>query len=155
MAIRVTFAEQATGIVTTTKGQWAPGSAPFERFETMRDALAAVRSYLESHPDHEAWVGSSVSSHRVVLPSGVGFCSWFDQFQRDGALAGIAIGRTFAEVIEQLGWPDACGLQMSRSPMAAIFRYGPKDVDFHFDAEGRLCLVYQDDLDDPQTILKS
>jgi hypothetical protein len=120
----------------------------------MWDALAAVRSYLESHPDHEAWVGSSVSSHRILLPSGVGFYSWFDQLERDGALAGIAIGMTYGEVVAQLGWPDDCGVQMSRSPMATIFRYGPKDVDFHFDAGGRLCLVYQDDLDDPRTLLK-
>ena len=93
MAIRVTFAEPATGIVTTPEGQRALGAAAFERFESMWEALAAVRSYLESHPDHEAWVGSSVSSHRIVLPSGVGFYSWFDQFERDGALAGIALGR--------------------------------------------------------------
>ena len=57
MPLRVSFAEQATGIVTTTAGERALGLATFERFDGMTEVMAAVRSYLETHPDHEAWVG--------------------------------------------------------------------------------------------------
>jgi hypothetical protein len=154
MPIRVSFAEQATGIVTATYGERTLGPATFERFDGMTEAMAAVRSYLEIHPDHEAWVGSSVSSHRIVLPSGIGFDTWFEQFWRDGNLGDIAVGITYGEVVTRLGWPDMCSTQLRRSPMATIFRYGPKHVDFHFDDGGRLWLVHMDDLDDPQTILK-
>ena len=155
MPIRISFAEQATGIVTTTSGERALSPSTFERFEGMTEALAAVQSYLEIHPDHEAWVGSSVSSHRIILPSGIGFDRWFDQFERDGSLGDIAVGITYGEVLTQLGWPDMCSTQLRRSPMATIFRYGPKHVDFHFEDGGRLWLVHLDDLDDPKTILKT
>jgi hypothetical protein len=153
MAVKVTCAKQSTGIVTTRGGHWALGSAPVERFETMWQALSAVRSHLELYPQHEAWVGSPLSAHLILPPAGVGFQRWYSQFQQDGTLGSIAAGMTFGEIITQLGWPDDCSAQFSRSPLATILRYGSRHVDFHFDGDGRLCLVHQDDADDPRTIL--
>ena len=152
MALQVSYAEQSTGIVTTRDGEWAQAPAPIERFETMRQALSAVRSYLELHPQHEAWVGSTVSAHRILPPVGPGFYRWFTQFEQDGILGNIAPGMTFGEIIAHLGWPDDCSVPLSRSPLATIFRYGSRHIDFHFDDGGRLCLIHQDDTDHPRTL---
>ena len=133
--------------------QRALGQATVEHFKGMTEALVAVRRYLKINPDHEAWIGSSVSSHRIILPSGIGFDRWFDQFGLDGSLGNITVGITYTEVITQLGWPDLCSTQLKRSPLAIIFLYGPKHVEFHFDDGGRLWLVQLDGLDAPKTIL--
>jgi hypothetical protein len=121
----------------------------------MQEALALAREHLELHPDHEAWIGSSVSTHRLTLPSGGGFASWMAQYKRDGSLGPVRPGLTYGEVVTMPGWPDQCSHQLKRSPMAVILRYGPGDVDFHFDDGGRLWLIHQDDCDNPETILSA
>ena len=153
MALRVIFAEQSTGIVTTRDGQWAPGTAPFERVAGMTEALSLARRYLEKHPGHEVWIGSSVSSHRIIPPDGRGFDLWIARYRADSSLGAVRAGLTYGEIIAMLGWPDDSSSQLRRSPMAVILRYQPKDVDFHFDDGGRLILIHQDDVDDPVTIL--
>ena len=153
MALRVAFAEQSTGIVTTPSGERALGVDSFQRVDGMWEALTLAREYFQQHPDHEAWIGSSVSGHRLVPPAAQTFPIWIERFRREHTTGAIRLDMTFGEVISCLGWPDDCSIQHQRSPLAVILRYQPHCTDFHFDEGGRLCLVFQDDPDDSLTIL--
>lgn len=153
MALRVAFAEQSTGIMTTPSGEWALGREAFQRVANMWDALTLVREYLQQHPDHEAWIGSSIGGHRLVPPSAQNFAVWIEAFRREHTTGAIRLGMNFGEVISLLGWPDDCSIPFQRSPFAVILRYQPHDIDFHFDEGGGLCLVFQDGQGDSLTIL--
>ena len=155
MGLRVTFAEQATGIVTNASGERCLEGSSFEKAGSFHEAIGMVRAYLELHPGHEAWVGSTVTSHRITLPAGVGFEAWLAEYEKSGCVEPVQPGMTFGEVVSHLGWPDESSLPMGRSPLSVILRYQPGDVDFHFDQGGRLWLVHRDDLDDPVTILRA
>ena len=141
MALRVTFSEQS--------------AAPFQKAASFHEAVIVVRKYLEQEPEGEAWIGSTVTSHRITLPTGQGFEAWRAEYEKSGRVEPVRLGMTFGEVVSELGWPDGCGQPMGRSPLSVILRYQPGDVDFHFDQGGRLWLVHRDDLDDPVTILRT
>ena len=153
MALRVVFAEQSTGIVTAPTGQWALGGEQFQTVDSMWDALRLARQYFEQHPDHEAWIGSTVSGHRLVPPGAQNFPAWLERLRLERTTGEIRLGMTYGDVVSCLGWPDDCSVQLRKSPLAVILRYHPHSFDFHFDDGGRLCLVFRDDPDEPQTIL--
>lgn len=153
MSIRITFAEQSTGIVTTPSGEWALGAVAFQTLDSISEAIIRARGYFKHHPDHEASIESSVTGHRLVPPVAQRFSSWIERFRLEGIIEDVCLGMTFGEVIFTLGWPDDCSMQLQRSPFAIILRYQPYCTDFHFDDNGRLCLVFQDDPEDPVTIL--
>jgi len=141
MALRVTFTEQS--------------AAPFQKAANFYEAMGMARGYLEQHPEGEVWIGSTVTSHRIRGPAGMGFEGWLAEYEKSGGTEPVQLGMTFGEVVSHLGWPDDCSEQMGRSPLSIILRYQPGDVDFHFDQGGRLWLVHRDDLDAPVTILRT
>lgn len=153
MALRVAFAEQSTSIVTTPSGERALGVESFQRVDGMWEALTLAREYFQQHPGHEAWIGSSVSGHRLVPPASHSFPAWIERFRREHTTGAIRLGMNFCEIISLLGWPDDCSVQLQRSPLAVILRYQPNNIDFHLDEGGGLCLVFQDDPDDSLAIL--
>jgi hypothetical protein len=154
MSLQISFSEQKTGIMTTPAGQRFPGPYLLQRAENMWEALGIARQYLEQHPDHEVWIGSSVDRHRIVPAAPRAFAIWQERYQREQAVGEVRLGMTYGAVVSLLGWPDNCSVQLRRSPMAVILRYQPRDIDFHFDDGGYLWLVLEDDPENPKTILK-
>lgn len=153
-SLHLTFAEQNTGFVTRPDGERANSDTHPQRFGSLAEALSAAESYLTVHRDHEAWVATAQSRHRVTLPVLGGFHEWIDSYRQYGSLGRIRLSMSFGDVIGLLGFPQRYSTRISPSPLSVIFRYLPGEIDFHFDAAGLLWLIHNDAADAGHTMLK-
>jgi|APTNR8051073442_1049403.scaffolds.fasta_scaffold03514_1 hypothetical protein len=156
MPITLSYAEQATGIVLGADGS-RELDAKMAFSESVRDlpeAIEKIEKYLVHVPDSEAWISYRENSYRVTMPAPGRFEAWFTRYSASGDTGPISIGMDLGAVISEVGFPSQVGHGLGRRGLAAIFRYSPGSVDFHFLEDGTLFLVYDDDLDDPRTILK-
>jgi hypothetical protein len=67
--------------------------------------------------------------------------SWWDQFSRTGNITPLALGMARQQLSELFGPPDdyMAGVSEHQSP---IWKYG--SLEFHFDNDGSLQLIYMD-----------
>ncbi len=69
---------------------------------------------------------------------------WWDQFSQTGNISPLALGMSRQRLAELFGEPDdhTAGASVQRSP---IWKYG--SLEFHFDDDGSLNLIYMDTAD--------
>ena len=155
MPITLTYAEQATGIVLGADGNRGLDAleAYSEKAADLPEAIEKIEAYLERIPDSEAWINYREHSYRTTIPGSGGFGDWITRYSETGDTEPIVIGMDLGAVISEIGIPAQVGHGLGHRGLGAIFRYSPGSVDFHFDADGTLFLVHDDDLDSPRTIL--
>ena len=75
------------------------------------------------------------------------FINWYIQFEASNDVAKDIFGLTREELIEYLDVPDTVGATSRKRKTPEIYKYD--ELEFHFDdqEDGRVWLIYQDDLD--------
>ena len=155
MPITLSYAEQATGIVLDAHGRRELNAKVpyFEAARDMPEAVTRLGRYLARVPSSEAWINYLELSYRVTLPDCERFGAWAKRCSETGDTGAISIGMDVGAVISELGLPALVGSGPGRQGLGAVLRYSPGLVDFHFSNDGRLFLVFDDDPDNPRTML--
>lgn len=83
------------------------------------------------------------------------FNNWWSGYERTGSISPLQLGMTRDEIRVLFGEPDDASISLRRrNPLVGIWKFG--QIEFHFDAEGRLWLIYTEQKDglSPRTIAK-
>ena len=88
-----------------------------------------------------------------MTSSSTAFIDWWAQYERTGAIIPVQLGMTRDNLRGLFGEPDATAQGFRRRPLMGIWRFG--QIEFHFDADGRLYQIYMEDEDlSPRVIAK-
>jgi hypothetical protein len=81
------------------------------------------------------------------------FSDWWSECQRTGSISPVQLGMTRDDIRSFFGEPDDTARGWRRRPLMGIWKFGV--IEFHFDTDGRLYLIYTEDEDcNPKVIAK-
>jgi hypothetical protein len=75
--------------------------------------------------------------------SSTAFETWWSEYQRTSSLGAVRLGASRDGIKSLFGEPDSIGSGFRRQPQMGIWLFGA--VEFHFDTDGRLVLIYTED----------
>jgi hypothetical protein len=85
--------------------------------------------------------------------SSTAFETWWRGYECTGSIIPIQLGMTRDEIKTFFGEPDNTARGWRRRPLMGIWKFG--QIEFHFDAGGRLYLIYTETEDlSPRVIAK-
>jgi hypothetical protein len=94
------------------------------------------------------WTGKEIMTSKSTA-----FNNWWNDYERTGLIRPVQLGMTCADIQSLFGEPEAAGKGFTRRPLMVIWKFG--GIEFHFDADGRLYLIYTEDNDhNPRVIAK-
>lgn len=88
-----------------------------------------------------------------MISKSAAFNKLWSDYERTGSIRPVEPGMTRDELRRILGEPDDTSIRGRRRPLEGIWKFGR--VEFHFDTDERLSLIYTEDDDlNPQVIAK-